>query len=97
MAVLIILAALVGIIWLAVDRPRVRGRLNGRTVYMRRGPGAGGIVALILMLPYLASRVAQILTVALILSGVMGLLIGGVIVAMRLLRRYQRTDRQQYP
>jgi hypothetical protein len=70
-ATLIVVFALGFVLWVAFNRPTMRtGGWNGQRVYLRRGPGLGGIALAVIALVYLSDHAGNVATELLIGMGV---------------------------
>jgi len=76
MAALIVLVFMGVVLWFAFSRPSLRtGGWSGRRVYLRRGPGLGGVALAVIAFIYLAEHVSTILYLLLIIVGVVTVLL----------------------
>jgi hypothetical protein len=95
MSATLILFGLTGLIyWLFAGRRQLRQGFGGQRVYLRRGPGLGGIALVIFAVIYLSSH-AGLVEMALVLLGVT---VGIGVLAVFLVRRVLlKRNRQSGP
>jgi hypothetical protein len=72
LAVLMLLGFMGLIFWFLAGRPRAAGRFGGQRVYLRRGPGLGGIALAVIAVVYLSSHVGQVEMVLLLIGLTVG-------------------------
>ena len=89
LAALMALGFMVLIYWFLAGRPRV-GRLRGNRVYLRRGPGVGGLLAGLVAVLLVGSRVGGVgrfLWLVALLLVALAVLVGAGALAYRRSRR----------